>query len=71
MNGLIQRLEHFRKYAFAVHGVYGEEPTLEIRGVWVWRGDGIPNEIKELDSYDCYTWTKLDMSKDSDKEKLS
>lgn len=32
MNGFLQRLESFRKYAFAVHGVYGEEPTLEIRG---------------------------------------
>ena len=32
MNGFLQRLETFRKYAFAVHGVYGEEPSLEIRG---------------------------------------
>jgi elongation factor 1-gamma len=71
MNGLIQRLEHFRKYAFAVHGVYGEEPALEIRGVWVWRGVGIPAEIKELDSFDCYTWTKLDMNVEGDKKLLS
>lgn len=32
MNGFLQRLETFRKYAFAVHGVYGDEPNLEIRG---------------------------------------
>ena len=32
MGGFLQRLETFRKYAFGVHGVYGEEPTLEIRG---------------------------------------
>lgn len=32
MNGFLQRLETFRKYAFAVYGVYGEEPNLEIRG---------------------------------------
>jgi len=44
-NGFLQRLEHFRKYAFAVHGVYGAEPELEIRGVWLWRGKGIPKEI--------------------------
>lgn len=32
MNGFLQRLETFRKYAFGVHGVYGEEPSLDIRG---------------------------------------
>jgi len=42
MKSPIQKLEDFRKYAFAVVGVYGEEPNLEIRGVWVWRGVGVP-----------------------------
>ena len=32
VGGFLQRLEHFRKYALGVHGVYGEEPNLEIRG---------------------------------------
>ena len=32
MNGFLQRLDTFRKYAFGVHGVYGDEPNLEIRG---------------------------------------
>jgi elongation factor 1-gamma len=27
-NGFLQRLDHFRKYSFAVHGVYGDEPNL-------------------------------------------
>lgn len=38
MNGFLQRLDTFRKYAFGVHGVYGEEPSLEIKGCWLWRG---------------------------------
>jgi len=70
MGGLLQKLEHFRKYAFAVHGVYGEEPNLEIRGIWVWRGDGIPFEIKDLDSFEYYKWNRLDLSKEADKKKL-
>jgi len=49
-------LDHFRKYAFAVHGVYGEEPQLEIRGAWLWRGNEIPNEIKELDTFEFHTF---------------
>lgn len=71
MNGFLQRLEHFRKYAFGVHGVYGEEPNLEIRGVWCWRGVGIPAEIKELDSYEYHTWTPLSASKPEDKKKVT
>lgn len=31
-NGFLQRLEHFRKYCFGAWGVYGQEPSLEIRG---------------------------------------
>lgn len=41
-NGFLQRLDHFRKYSFGVHGVYGDEPNLEIQGVWMWRGTEIP-----------------------------
>jgi elongation factor 1-gamma len=70
MNGFLQRLEHFRKYAFAVHGVYGDEPNLEIRGLWVWRGTEIPNEIKEHDSYDFHKFTKLDHTKEEDRKKV-
>lgn len=38
MNGTLQRLETFRKYAFAVHGVYGDEPSLDIRGFPLFSG---------------------------------
>ena len=70
MNGFLQRLQHFRKYAFAVHGVYGDEPNLEVRGVWVWRGTDIPKEIKDLDSYEYHKWIKLDPSKEEDRKKV-
>lgn len=69
-NGFIQRLDHFRKYAFGVHGVYGEEPNLEIRGVWLWRGVGIPQEIRDLDSYDYHTWRQLDSANEADRKLL-
>jgi len=69
-NGFLQRLDHFRKYAFGVHGVYGDEPNLQIRGAWVWRGEGTPNEIKELDSYEYHTWTRLDEKKPEDRKRI-
>lgn len=41
----LQKLEKLRKYAFAVHGVYGTEPDLEVEGVWMWRGKDIPSMV--------------------------
>jgi glutathione S-transferase len=41
-NGFMQRFDSFRKYSFARHAVLGEEPSLEIEGVWLFRGTGIP-----------------------------
>lgn len=69
-NGFIQRLENFRKYAFGVHGIYGDEPNLEIRGVWLWRGNGIPSEISELPNYEYHQWKRLDASNENDRKLL-
>lgn len=45
-NGFIRNLDHFRKYAFGVLGVYGDEGDLVIKGTWLWRGVEIPEEWK-------------------------
>jgi elongation factor 1-gamma len=44
-SNFLQKIDNFRKYTFAVHGVYGQEPDLEIEGVWMWRGKDIPEEV--------------------------
>jgi elongation factor 1-gamma len=41
-NGFVRNLDHFRKYAFGVLGVYGDEGDLVITGTWLWRGTEIP-----------------------------
>ncbi len=41
----LQKLDHFRKYCFAVYGVYGVENDYKCRGVFMWRGKGIPQEV--------------------------
>jgi elongation factor 1-gamma len=56
----LQKLDHFRKYCFSAFGVYGVEGDYEIRGVWVWRGTDIPEQIKEHDNYEYTTFKKLD-----------
>ena len=64
----LQKLDSFRKYCFAVHGVYGVEGDYEVRGVWMWRGTEIPNEIKEHDNFEYMTIRKLDENKPEDKK---
>jgi len=67
----LQKLDPFRKYTFSCHGVYGVEGEFEIRGVWMWRGTDIPNEIKEHDNYEFMTIKKLDPTKEEDKNLIS
>merc|ERR1711988_97325 len=38
MTGFLSRAEHTTKYTFGRHCVLGEEPNLEIMGVWLMRG---------------------------------
>jgi len=70
MNGFLQRLESFRKYAFGVVGIYGDEPNLEIRGCWVWRGTEIPFEIKDHPSGEWYHFRKLDVKNSEEDRKI-
>jgi len=64
----LQNLDPFRKYCFSAHGVYGTEGEYEIRGVWMWRGLDIPDEIKEHDSFPYMTVKKLDPHQESDRK---
>jgi len=64
----LQKLDPFRKYTFSAHGVYGEEGNYEIRGVWMWRGLDIPEEIREHDNFPFMTIKKLDPHSESDRK---
>ena len=64
----LQKLDNFRRYCFAVIGVYGTEGNYKIRGVWMWRGKDIPKEIKENDYYDYLTIKELDPKNKDDVE---
>jgi len=68
-DSFLQRLDTFRKYAFGVHGIYGEEGCYDIRGVWVWRGLEHPQEFKDLPNYEYHTYERLDCN-NADHRKL-
>lgn len=50
-----------RKHSLCVLGVYGEEPTLEIMGVFFWRGKGVIEPMKEHPQYEYYNQRALNI----------
>jgi len=63
LGGFLSRAEHINKYAFARMGVFGEEPKLEIMGVWLLRGTEIPDGFKEHPQFEYYKVRKMDPRK--------
>jgi len=50
--------------------IFGEEPNLEVHGVWVFRGSEIPEGMKECDDSEHYEWTRADINDAAQKKKL-
>lgn len=69
-NGFVRNLDHFRKYAFGVLGVYGDEGNLVITGTWLWRGTEIPEEWKEHNAYDYFKFKRLDHTSEADRKMI-
>ena len=70
-NGYLRNLDHFRKYTFAVLGVYGVEGNYEIEGAWMWRGTDIPLEWKEHQSFEYFNFTKLDHNNEEHRQLIA
>lgn len=71
MSGFLSRAEHTSKYSFARHGVFGEEPNLEIMGVWLVRGTVIPDGLaKNHPQFEYYHSRKLDPRNNKDDDKM-
>ena len=71
LTGFMSRAEHTGKYTFARMGVFGEEPNLEIMGVWLVRGLEIPDGLaKEHAQFEYYKTRKLDPRNNKDDDTL-
>jgi len=70
IGGMFQRLEKFRKYAFASVGVFGEDKKNNISGVWLWRGHELAFPLCEdwTIDYESYDWKKLDADSEETKQ---
>ncbi|GMI48568.1 hypothetical protein TrCOL_g1491 [Triparma columacea] len=60
VGGFQQRSDEIRKWAFGVMDVLGtEETVLEVKGVWLFRGDTVEHMKQANDDANWYTWKKL------------
>lgn len=62
VGGFLQRIDYVRKYAFGVMCILkNSEGQFPIRGFWIFRGQDIPQMMKD-ECYDLelYDWKKLD-----------
>lgn len=72
LGGFLSRAEHTSKYTFGKMVVCGDEPTLQIQGVWLCRGaKELPDGLtKEHSQFEYYESRKLDPRNNKDDDKL-
>lgn len=74
IGGMFQRLEKMVKYCFASVAILKENDdskTFEISGIWLIRGNEIPDLLKACDDCELYDWVKLDHNSPEVKEKVN
>jgi len=72
VGGFLQRMDLARKYAFGKMLVIGSEPPFKVKGLWLFRGQEIPQfVIDECYDMELYEWTKVDISDEAQKERAS
>ncbi|KAL9432449.1 hypothetical protein AB3S75_027478 [Citrus x aurantiifolia] len=72
VGGFLQRMDLARKYAFGKMLVIGSEPPFRVKGLWLFRGQEIPQFIMD-ECYDMelYDWKKVDINDEAQKERVS
>ncbi|EFJ14564.1 hypothetical protein SELMODRAFT_156635 [Selaginella moellendorffii] len=72
VSGFLQRMDFIRKYAFAKICILGDQPPFKIKGVWLFRGPEIPQQVRD-ECYDLelYEWTKADPTDHVHKERIN
>jgi hypothetical protein len=54
--------DKMRRHSLCLLGTYGQEPSLEIMGVFFWRGTDVIEPMKEHPQYEYFNQRKLDIS---------
>ncbi|XP_021858915.2 elongation factor 1-gamma [Spinacia oleracea] len=72
VSGFLQRMDLARKYAFGKMLVIGSEPPFKVKGLWLFRGQEIPQFVlDECYDMELYEWKKVDINNEAQKERVS
>ncbi|WVY93165.1 hypothetical protein V8G54_032253 [Vigna mungo] len=72
VGGFLQRMDLARKYAFGKMLVIGSQAPFKVKGLWLFRGQEIPQfVIDECYDMELYEWTKVDISDETQKERVN
>ncbi|XP_010928857.1 elongation factor 1-gamma 2 [Elaeis guineensis] len=72
VSGFLQRMDLARKYAFGKMLVIGSEPPYKVKGLWLFRGQEIPQFVlDECYDMELYEWTKVDITDEAQKERVN
>ncbi|KAA8545451.1 hypothetical protein F0562_020235 [Nyssa sinensis] len=72
VSGFLQRMDLARKYAFGKMLVIGSEPPFKVKGLWMFRGQEIPQFVlDECYDMELYDWRKVDISDEAQKERVN
>ncbi|XP_072956861.1 elongation factor 1-gamma 2-like [Typha angustifolia] len=72
VGGFLQRMDLARKYAFGKMLVIGSEPPFKVKGLWLFRGQDIPQFVlDECYDMELYDWVKVDISDEAQKERVN
>ena len=72
VGGFLQRMDLARKYAFGKMLVIGSEPPFKVKGLWLFRGQEIPQfMLDECHDMELYEWKKVDITDEEQKERVS
>lgn len=63
-------MEGFNKDCCAVHGLYGTEPNLNLKGIWLMRSKDMHEKVSLQSNYEYYIWTRMDLNKPEDQARL-
>lgn len=59
IRGWFQRMEHTRKYAFGTALIIGEDKKHDIEALWVFRGRGMPDIVREVEDTELFDWEEI------------
>ncbi|XP_038681194.1 elongation factor 1-gamma 2-like [Tripterygium wilfordii] len=72
VGGFLQRMDLARKYAFGKMLVIGLEAPFKVKGLWLFRGQEIPQFVlDECYDMELYEWKKVDIADEAQKERVS